>query len=97
MFSGIRNNYSVIDTYRQWEKCRDKLATLTCLAWGLGEDYYYWYDWDQKLHQAVYKQSHKRFVIKEIIGKKVNGGYVTLQGDIIQGIGKYTYQIFSWY
>ena len=47
-------------------KCEkwNKQATVACLACGLGEDFYYWYAWDNKLHQANYKKVQKRRLLK---------------------------------
>ena len=48
------------DLAEKCEKWRDRIASVFCRACGLGENFYYCFSWDEKLHQAAYKQSHKR-------------------------------------
>ena len=55
-----------IDQTEIWEKWQEKAASVTCLACGLGENFFYWFDWDRKLHQAAYKQSHRRRIIQTV-------------------------------
>lgn len=67
---------------QKWEKWNHKIATLTCLAWGLGENYYYWYQWDAKLHKSAYKKSHQRKVIKDIVGYNGDGQIIKQNGSL---------------
>jgi len=69
--------------FEKCEKCNRKAATITCRACGLGENYYCCYDWDKKLHNAQYKKSHQRKVIKTVIGQLSDGGIINKQGRII--------------
>lgn len=68
---------------QKWEKWNDKIATITCLAWGLGENYYYCYQWDANLHKSVNKKSHHRKVIKDVVGYYDNGQIIKQDGSLL--------------